>query len=111
MIMKNKLGKRSKQKINFICTWTTLAADRGSEWANRKKESNKKKYRERERESGGKATWKTALKIGLSRKTKGCQTAQKFVAKDESQKTRNVRQREKEIERVGIRRKKRDSVC
>lgn len=40
--MKNKLGKRSKQKINFICTWTTLAADRGSEWANRKKESNKK---------------------------------------------------------------------
>lgn len=37
MIMKNKLGKRSKQKINFICTWTTLAAGRGSEWANRKK--------------------------------------------------------------------------
>lgn len=77
----------------------------------KKKVTRRNTEREKERESGGKATWKTALKIGLSRKTKGCQTAQKFVAKDESQKTRNVRQREKEIERVGIRRKKRDSVC
>lgn len=38
------------------------------------------------------------MKIGLSRKTKGCQTAQKFVAKDESQKTRYVRQRERDRE-------------
>lgn len=59
-----------------------------------KKERNKKKI-QNERE-GEKATWKTALKIGLSRKTKGCQTAQKFVAKDESQKTRYVRQRERD---------------
>lgn len=90
--------------LDNTCSWQRKRMGK------QKKESNKKEI-QRERESGGKATWKTALKIGFSRKTKGCQTAQKFVAKDESQKTRNVRQREKEIERVGIRRKKRDSVC
>lgn len=64
-----------------------------------KKKETRRKYRMRETERGGKATWKTALKIGLSRKTKGCQTAQKFVAKDESQKTRYVRRRERDRDR------------